>query len=106
MTTYSAGLRVSEQCPIELAGIESAPDRMCLKVRAGKGGRERYTLLGARLLETLREYWGAYRPRVWLFPSAAADGQMGVQTAQRQLYIKDLRSRRLRVSAEKSALLG
>ena len=45
--TYAAGLRVSELCALQLADIESAPDRMCLKVRQGKGGQDRYTLLHA-----------------------------------------------------------
>ena len=51
--TYAAGLRVSELCALQVADIESAPDRMCLKVRQGKGGQDRYTLLSPRLLETL-----------------------------------------------------
>jgi site-specific recombinase XerD len=45
MTTYAAGLRVSEVCALQLGDIESAPDRMCLKVRQGKGGQDRYSLL-------------------------------------------------------------
>ena len=28
MTTYAAGLRVSELCALQVADIESAPDRM------------------------------------------------------------------------------
>ena len=32
MTTYAAGLRVSEVCALKLSDIESAPDRLCLKV--------------------------------------------------------------------------
>ena len=43
--TYAAGLRVSEVCALQVADIERAPDRMCLKARLGKGGRDRYTLL-------------------------------------------------------------
>ena len=52
MTTYAAGLRVSEVCALQVADIESAPDRMCLKVHQGKGGQDRYTLLSPRLLES------------------------------------------------------
>ncbi|MBK7356385.1 hypothetical protein [Propionivibrio sp.] len=37
MTTYAAGLRVSEVCALHVSDIESAPDRMCLKVRQGQG---------------------------------------------------------------------
>ena len=83
MTTYAAGLRVSEVCALRLADIESAPDRMCLKVRNGKGGKDRYTLLSPRLLETLRLYWRATRPREWLFPNPAGNGPVYLQTAQR-----------------------
>jgi integrase/recombinase XerD len=83
MTTYAAGLRVSEVCVLQPADIESAPDRMCLKVRQGKGGQDRYSLLSPRLLETLRLYWRICRPRTWLFPNKAGDGPMIDQTAQR-----------------------
>jgi len=38
MLTYAAGLRVSEFCALQLADIESAPDRMCIKVRQGRLG--------------------------------------------------------------------
>lgn len=83
MTTYAAGLRVSEVCALQPGDIESAPDRMCLKVRQAKGGKDRYTLLSPKLLETLRLYWQTTRPRTWLFPNKAGDGPMIDQTAQR-----------------------
>ena len=83
MTTYAAGLRVSELCALQVADIESAPDRMCLKVRQGKGGQDRYTLLSPRLLETLRLYWRDRRPRTWLFPNRAGTAPIEVKTAQR-----------------------
>lgn len=85
-TAYAAGLRVSELCALERSDIESAPDRMCLKVRQAKGGKDRYTLLSPRLLDVLRQYWRLYRPRRWLFPNAAGDGPMGVETAQRMYW--------------------
>ena len=53
MTPYAAGLRVSEVCALQVGDIESAPDRRCLKVRQGKGGKDRYTLLSPHLLEAL-----------------------------------------------------
>jgi integrase/recombinase XerD len=83
MTTYAAGLRVSEVCALQLGDIESAPDRMCIKLRHAKGGKDRYTLLSPRLLETLRLYWRICRPRTWLFPNRAGDGPLFDQTAQR-----------------------
>jgi site-specific recombinase XerD len=86
MTTYAAGLRLSEVCALQVGDIESAPDRMCLKVRQGKGGQDRYTLLSPRLLETLRLYWQTCRPRTWLFPNKVGDGPMGDTTAQRMYH--------------------
>ncbi|MGB7991704.1 MAG: site-specific integrase [Candidatus Methylophosphatis roskildensis] len=83
MTKYAAGLRVSEVCALQLSDIESAADRMCIKVRQGKGGKDRYTLLSPRLLDALRLYWRIARPRHWLFPNGAGDGPMFDQTAQR-----------------------
>jgi len=81
--TYAAGLRVSELCALQVADIESAPDRMCLKVRQGKGAQDRYTLLSPRLLSVLRLYWQAYRPRHWLFPNRSGTAAIDVVTAQR-----------------------
>lgn len=83
MTTYAAGLRVSEVCALKVSDIESAPDRMCLKVVDGKGGKDRYTLLSPHLLDTLRLYWKAHRPATWLFPNPAGSAPIDVKTAQR-----------------------
>ena len=80
---YAAGLRGSEVCTLQLTDIEAAPDRMCLKVRQGKGNKDRYTLLSPRLLDSLRGYWRAYRPRHWIFPNRAGDGPIYDQTIQR-----------------------
>lgn len=82
-TAYAGGLRVSELCALQVADIESAPDRMCLKVRQGKGARDRYTLLSPRLLEMLRRYWADRRPRIWLFPNPSGTAPIEVKTAQR-----------------------
>jgi integrase/recombinase XerD len=54
MTTYAAGLRVSEACHLRCADIDSG--RMMIRVVAGKGSRDRYTLLSAPLLAQLRIY--------------------------------------------------
>lgn len=83
MLTYAAGLRVSEACALQLADIESAPDRMCIKVRQGKGGKDRYTMLSPLLLQTLRDYWRQYHPRTWLFPNPSGTGPIDIKVAQR-----------------------
>ncbi len=86
MAIYAAGLRVSEVCALQPADIESAPDRMCLKVRGGKGGRDRYTMLSPQLLETLRDYWRLYHPRTWLFPNPSGTEPIAIQTVQRMYW--------------------
>ncbi len=60
MLAYGAGLRVSEVCKLRVDDID--PKRMLLHVRHTKRGRERYVMLSARLLATLRAYWKASRP--------------------------------------------
>lgn len=82
-TVYAAGLRASEVCALEVGDIESDPDRMCIKVRQGKGGQDRYTLLSPRLLDTLRRYWRIGQPARWLFPNPAGSGPIDIKTAQR-----------------------
>ena len=67
MTTYAAGLRVSEVCRLRLADLLS--DRHQIHVVQGKGQKDRYTLLSPKLLDELRGYWRVYRPKDWLFPS-------------------------------------
>ena len=85
-TTYAAGLRLSEVCQLQVSDIESSPERMCLKVRQGKGGKDRYTLLSARLLDTLRLYWRATRPKLWLFTNRAGDAPIDTCTVQRMYH--------------------
>ena len=87
MTAYAAGLRVSEVCALRVADIDSAPDRMCIRVVAGKGGKDRYTLLSPSLLEALRVYWRICKPRDWLFPRTTdAARPFDVSSAQRAYY--------------------
>jgi integrase/recombinase XerD len=68
MVAYGAGLRVSELCALVPADIDS--QRMLIRVRAGKGDKDRYVRLSPRLLGTLRAYWHQRPPRgSYLFPS-------------------------------------
>jgi len=68
MVAYGAGLRVSELCALLPTDIDS--QRMLIRVRAGKGGKDRYVMLSPRLLATLREYWRVRPPGGrYLFPS-------------------------------------
>jgi integrase/recombinase XerD len=74
MTAYSAGLRVSELVNLKITDID--PARMMLRVRQGKGGKDRYAILSEKLLVELRQYWKRHRPAVWLFPNRAKNGPL------------------------------
>ena len=49
MTAYASGLRLSELYALRGCDIDSAPDRMCIRVVLGKGNRDWYSLLTAHL---------------------------------------------------------
>jgi site-specific recombinase XerD len=80
MTTYGAGLRVSEVTRLRVSDIDSK--RMLLRVEQGKGRKDRYTLLSPRVLEELRRYCRFYRPTQWLFPARGQNAPMATSTAQ------------------------
>jgi site-specific recombinase XerD len=82
-TIYATGLRVSEACALRVSDIDSASDRMCVRVACGKGGKGRYTLLSPTLLELLRGYARNYHPRTWLFANASEVQPMNIEMAQR-----------------------
>ena len=54
---------------LKVSDIDSK--RMMIRIENGKGGKDRYTILSAKLLEELRSYWKKYRPdpEHWLFPN-------------------------------------
>jgi site-specific recombinase XerD len=66
MTLYATGLRRSELCHLKVTDVDS--QRMVIRVRQGKGARDRDVLLSPKLLETLREYWRWMKPSTYLFP--------------------------------------
>ena len=84
MTTYAAGLRVSEVTRLQCSDIER--DRMLIRIEQGKGRKDRYTILSDHLLAELRAYWKIDRPRPWLFPGRDLCTPMSISAAQRIYY--------------------
>lgn len=64
--TYSAGLRLGEVCRLAVGDIDSS--RMLIRVRQGKGHKDRYAPLSPIALELLREWWRKTHPANLLFP--------------------------------------
>ena len=85
MTTYAAGLRVSEVTRLKIKDIES--QRNLIRVDQGKGKKDRYTVLSPRLLEELRSHYTRFRPQEWLFNGADITKPLSRSAAQ-QIYYK------------------
>jgi len=63
MITYSSGLGVgvSETARLKMTDIDSKG--MMVRIRDGKGGKDRYSILSRTALAHLRQYWEKYPPR-------------------------------------------
>jgi len=85
-TMYATGLRVSEACALRVKDIDSAPDRMCIRVEHGKGGHTRYALLPVTLLAYLRAYVRNTTSRDWLFCNRFNTQPVSLKTAQMAYY--------------------
>lgn len=83
MMVYSAGLRVGEVVRLRVEDVDS--ERRLLHVRQGKGRKDRYVMLSEVALETLREYWRAYRPTKWLFPGQREGRHLHERTVEKIL---------------------
>lgn len=90
-TMYATGLRVSEACVLKVRDIDSARDRMCVRVECGKGGRGRQSVLSPTLLELLRAYVRYAKPNVWLFTDSTGSKPMDICMAQRAYYAACIR---------------
>jgi integrase/recombinase XerD len=63
---YAAGLRISEAIALKPTDIDG--QRMTIRVTQGKGAKDRYVMLSEQLLQILRDWYRAARPKTWLFP--------------------------------------
>jgi integrase/recombinase XerD len=64
---YACGLRVRECIHLTVDDIDGPGNR--LLIRDGKGGKDRYTILGTPVYEELRRYWRFHKNPKWLFPA-------------------------------------
>jgi site-specific recombinase XerD len=78
---YSAGLRLSEVVRLRIDDLDI--DGRRIRVRAGKGRKDRYTLLADRALEIVRAYVAEYRPTEWLFPGARPSRHLTTRSVQK-----------------------
>jgi integrase/recombinase XerD len=90
MTVYAGGLRLTEATRLKVTDLDRA--RRQLRVRHGKGAKERVLPLSARLLAELEHYWRAQRAGrpghdgPWLFLGHGIDQPMNRSTGQNIYY--------------------
>ena len=80
MLTYSAGLRVGEVVRLKSEDIDSK--RMLIYIKGSKGRKDRYTILSAKALEMLRQYWKKCKPTKWLFEGMRDGRYTSTRTVQ------------------------
>ena len=89
-TIYAAGLRVSEAIALRVSDIDT--DRMTIRIEQGKGGKDRYVPLAARLLHDLRAYWKSAPPGRWLFANRQGTRPIDITVAQKIYTMAKLRA--------------
>lgn len=88
---YATGLRLNELCHLRWRDVDAQPDRMCIHVVLGKGGKDRLVPLGSDALALLQRWRGAQTRRrgeaqglAWVFASRTDPAQpLYDQCAQR-----------------------
>ena len=80
---YSCGLRRSELLNLKLGDIDSK--RNIVIIRQSKGRKDRIAPLSLKILEMLRNYYSAYKPKTWLFEGHTAGTQYSEQSLQSAL---------------------
>ena len=74
---YSGGLRRHEIANLKLSDIDTTHN--LLRIENSKGGKDRYTLLSAKLVSSLRKYYLQYKPQLYLFNGRTPGSQFSYQ---------------------------
>jgi integrase/recombinase XerD len=77
-TLYGAGLRRAELLHLTIADLAYKAGH--IRVKQGKGKKDRLVPISDKLVQLLRDYYRAYRPKEWLF-----EGQTGGQYSEGSL---------------------
>jgi site-specific recombinase XerD len=81
MLLYSAGLRVGEL--VRLTPPDLDLERGLVRIRGGKGRKDRYTLLARRAVDAVGLYRDAYPTDQWLFPGDRSGRHLTTRSVQR-----------------------
>ncbi|MEX1190517.1 MAG: tyrosine-type recombinase/integrase [Brumimicrobium sp.] len=80
---YACGLRRSELLSLKANNIDSK--RKLLIIYQSKGRKDRVIPIGDKLIELLREYYKAYRPKEWLFEGQKAGNKYSTTSLEKVL---------------------
>lgn len=81
---YSTGMRISEVVKVRMGDVDF--DRKMVRVRQGKGKKDRYTLLAGSLLETLEKQSKLKKSDDYLFTGVGGKDHWQVMSAQKVIY--------------------
>lgn len=77
---YGSGLRVSEV--IGLRGTDIDWERKSIRIRQGKGKKDRFSLLPGQCIEDLKGVIDRNGPRSWIFPGMKTGSSLSVRSAE------------------------
>ena len=78
---YSSGLRISELRNLEINQIDF--DRKIINVKAGKGKKDRITIISKTVLVNINKYLEEYKPLRWFFESPRNNQKISIRTLQK-----------------------
>ena len=78
--TYSTGMRLSELRFVKISDIDT--ERMQVRIRQGKGKKDRYVVLSQYIKEKLSSYLESCKPEIYLFEGNTAGHEMGERSIQ------------------------
>ena len=80
MTGFASGLRVSELVNLRRQNVDFS--RKVIRVVAGKGRKDRETIMSETAYVALKYYYNRYRITDWIFPGADPSRHLSIRTAQ------------------------
>jgi site-specific recombinase XerD len=81
MMVYASGLRVSEVVRLRRQDVDLS--RKTIIINAGKGCKDRYTILSNSVINALKRYYVKNNITKWIFPGADQDKPLSIRSAQR-----------------------
>jgi len=91
-TIYATGVRLQELLNLTITDIDSK--RMTIRVKQGKGRKDRYVMLSGKLLKILRKYYESVKPKpkTFFFPGISLIKHINRRQVQRVIHDAGLKA--------------